>query len=494
MSTVRPPSPRSMPSPAPNGSHSGSAGLALAGPSVPRPADAEGFRSFIATGWGSPERPVRTAPGTGVAAMLHRERLSEHFPGRPLLISAGSAPLRSGDCFYEFRPDSAFVWLTGCQTENAVLVMSPSGTGHDSVLYIPEPFGPGDRGFFEDTEHGELWAGPVPGLAEWEAALQITVRPLSRLGEAVDAVVPALRAGHHEAPAALRGMERSAELDRVLAELRLVKDAWEIGQLREAVNATVEGFAQVIREVPRSLTAGGERWLQGTFDRAARTLGNGPGYATIVGCGGHAPTLHWSKADGAVTADELLLLDMGVELRSLYTADVTRTFPVSGTFSPEQRRVYELVEKAHRAALAAVGPGKRFSDFYTASLEVIAQGLHDWDLLPVSVDEALSPGGQQHRRWIVCGVGHHLGLDVHDCAGASYAAYQAGTLEPGNVLAVEPGLYFHSHDLTVPDELRGIGIRIEDNVLVTGAGHEVLSDALPSTADGIERWMAAVLG
>lgn len=125
-------------------------------------------------------------------------------------------------------------------------------------------------------------------------------------------------------------------------------------------------------------------------------------------------------------------------------------------------------------------------------MQVIAQGLHDWDLLPVSVDEALSPGGQQHRRWLVCGIGHHLGLDVHDCARSSYEAYQGGTLEPGMVMTVEPGLYFHAHDLAVPPELRGIGVRLEDDVLVTEAGSEVLSAALPIDASGIEMWMATL--
>ena len=147
------------------------------------------------------------------------------------------------------------------------------------------------------------------------------------------------------------------------------------------------------------------------------------------------------------------------------------------------------MERAHRAGLAAVGPGRTFTDFHHAAMEVIARGLADWGLLPVSVDEALSPTGQHHRRYLVCGVGHHLGLDVHDCAKSSYEAYQGAALEPGMVLTVEPGLYFHAHDLTVPPELRGIGVRIEDDVLVTADGAEVLSAELPLSADGLERWM-----
>jgi Xaa-Pro aminopeptidase len=125
-------------------------------------------------------------------------------------------------------------------------------------------------------------------------------------------------------------------------------------------------------------------------------------------------------------------------------------------------------------------------------MEVIAHGLADWGLLPVSVDEALSDTGQQHRRYLVCGIGHHLGLDVHDCARASEESYQGGVMAPGMVLTVEPGLYFHAHDLTVPPELRGIGARIEDDLLVTPEGAEVLSAALPLHAEGLEKWMASV--
>ena len=183
---------------------------------------------------------------------------------------------------------------------------------------------------------------------------------------------------------------------------------------------------------------------------------------------------------------------MGVERRSGYTADVTRTLPASGRFTATQRGVHDLVERAHRAGLAAVAPGRPWTDFHAACMEVLAQGLHDWGLLSVSVDEALSPAGQQHRRYIVCGVGHHLGIDVHDCASSSYAAYQGATMQPGMALTVEPGLYFHAFDETVPPELRGVGVRLEDDILVTATGSDILSAALPIDATGIEEWMQAL--
>ncbi|MEV7632936.1 aminopeptidase P family protein [Microbacterium sp. NPDC089318] len=466
-----------------------------AGTRYPRLAQVPAFREFISQGW----REVQTRPdvpeGAAAAAAAHRERLSAAMPGSTLVLSSGIAPVRNDDSSYGFRADSSFVWATGCQTEGATLVMWARPGGHDAVLYMPAPFRPGDDGFFSNALHGELWVGPSAGLPEWAEELHLTVEPI----EALDARAADLRGAQAARSAAAlataHGLETSADLERTLSVLRMVKDEWEIAQLRAAVDATVSGFAAVVGEIPRAIADGlGERWLQGTFDRHARTFGNGPGYSTIVGSGAHAPILHWVRCDGPIHADGALLLDMGVEARSLYTADVTRTVPAQGTFSAAQREVHDLVERAHRAGLDQIRPGTAYLDFHYASMQVIAQGLHDWGLLPVSVDEALSPDGQHHRRYLACGIGHHLGLDVHDCSQAHYEDYMGADLEPGVVMTVEPGLYFHAHDLTLPPELRGIGVRLEDDILVTDSGSEVLSAALPIDAAGIEEWTRRQLG
>ena len=457
---------------------------------LPRLAEIPGFVDYMGTGWATPDRTAPVERGAAAAAASHRDRLSAAWPNRTIIVLSGRAPVRANDAFYGFRPDSNFFWLTGCDAEDAVVVLQPTAGGHDATVYLPAPAYPGDRGFFADAARGELWVGSAPGIAEWSTALEVTVKPLADLtGDLRSAREPLLAGQGGSDHEAVRGIRFSADLVRTLAELRMGKDEWEIGELRRAVDATVGGFASVLREIPAAIAGGGERWLQGTFDRHARTYGNGPGYSTIVGSGAHAPTLHWVRCDGPVLENEVLLLDMGVETRAFYTADVTRTFPASGTFSAAQRQVHDLVEKSHLAGLAAVRPGRNFSDFHGAAMEVIAKGLHDWGLLPVSVDEALSPTGQQHRRYLVCGIGHHLGLDVHDCAQSSYAAYQGGAMTPGMVLTVEPGLYFHAFDETVPPELRGIGVRIEDDILVTPTGSDVLSDAMPIDASGLERWM-----
>nr|WP_157415199.1 aminopeptidase P family protein [Agromyces allii] len=461
-------------------------------PRLPRLREVPAFLEYMATGWDAPDRTPPVEPGVAAASAAHRARLSAALPGRTIVVEAGRAPVRANDTNYDFRPDSDFFWLTGCSAEDAVVVLTPAGSGHDATLFVPAPAYPGNPDFFGDAAHGELWVGSAPDASDWAAALDLEAQPLERLDDLVRPSDDVLLFGTaNSGHAALRGIRRSTELGRVLSELRMIKDDWEIGELRRAVDATVEGFRSVIREIPNAIEWGGERWLQGTFDRYARTFGNGPGYSTIVGSAEHAPTLHWVRCDGPVKRDELLLLDMGVENRTFYTADVTRTFPASGTFSTAQREVHDLVERSHRAGLAAVGPGRPWSDFHTASMEVIANGLADWGLLPVSVDEALSPEGQHHRRYLVCGVGHHLGLDVHDCAHSSYEAYQQAAMAPGMVLTVEPGLYFHAFDTTLPPELRGIGVRLEDDILVTADGSDVLSAALPIDAAGIEAWMRA---
>ncbi len=459
-------------------------------PRMPLLSTTPGFTEWIGTGWGEADRTPRVEAGAPAAAAAHRARLSAALPGQALVITAGRAQLRVNDNFFDFRADSDFLWLVGAGVEDGVLVLTPSAGGHDAVLYITPPARPGEAAFHASAAHGELWVGPQPGVAELQEALGLTVRPIGELRLPAGALVGGAAVVAAGAGAALDGTTRSAELIRVLSELRMFKDAWEIAELRRAITDTIDGFAEVRREIPRAIERGGERWLQGTFDRHARTVGQAPGYATIVGSGAHAPVLHWVRADGEISPEELLLLDMGVEGRSGYTADVTRTFPANGTFSAVQREVHDLVERSHRAGLAAVAPGRPWADFHAASMEVLAHGLADWGLLPVSVDEALSEHGQQHRRYIVCGVGHHLGLDVHDCDGSSYDAYLGGTVQTGMALTVEPGLYFHAWDETVPPELRGIGVRLEDDLIVTESGHEVLSDALPIDAAGIEQWMA----
>jgi Xaa-Pro aminopeptidase len=272
--------------------------------------------------------------------------------------------------------------------------------------------------------------------------------------------------------------------------MRLVKDTWELEQLQEACDITTLGFADSVREWDNVLRYG-ERWLEGTFFRRARAMGNDLGYDSIVAGGKHATTLHWIENSGDITPGELVLLDMGVEGNNLYTADVTRTLPVDGTFTSVQRDLYSLVLQAQQAGVDTVRPGVPFEAPHHAAMTVLAHGLEDLGLLPVSAEEALSPDSKVYTRWTLHSTSHMLGMDVHDCGAASPEAYAQGTLAEGMVLTVEPGLYFQEDDLLVPEELRGIGIRIEDDILVTGDGFRNLSASLPRTSADVEAWMAA---
>lgn len=206
--------------------------------------------------------------------------------------------------------------------------------------------------------------------------------------------------------------------------------------------------------------------------------------------------MHWIDNDGKVNEGELVLVDAGIEADSLYTADITRTLPISGKFSPEQAKVYNAVLDACEAALAKANePGALFRDVHDAAMEVLAHHLDEWGMLPVSVEEAISEEGQQHRRWMPHGTSHHLGLDVHDCAQAKKELYLDAELKPGMVFTIEPGLYFNQDDLAVPEELRGIGVRIEDDIVITADGKaQRLSEDIPRTVEAVEAWIADVQG
>ncbi len=279
----------------------------------------------------------------------------------------------------------------------------------------------------------------------------------------------------------------------MLSELRLVKDEWEIAELQGACDITTLGFEDSVREWDRVLEYG-ERWVEGTFFRRARAMGNDIGYDSIVGGGRHATTLHWIENSGPITPGELVLLDMGAEASSLYTADVTRTLPVDGTFTRCSATSTRWCSQRSRPAWTPYGPVRAFRAPHEAAMSVLAHGLEDLKLLPVSAEEALSPDSRVYARWTLHGTSHMLGMDVHDCAAADTGIYPGGELEEGMVLTVEPGLYFQEDDLLVPEELRGIGIRIEDDVVVTADGVRNLSEALPRDPDEIEAWMAQLRG
>jgi Xaa-Pro aminopeptidase len=471
----------------------------------------DGLARAIAEDWEPAPRMPHPAspsgdPAAGVASYAkNRAQLSAALPGALVVVPAGVAKVRANDTDFAFRASSAFNWLTGETVEGAVLVLAPTGAGsHRASLYVREYAGPGEAGYFTNRRYGALWVGNVPSVVETSEVLGLEVRPLSELAADVRGLgreqvmtLPGLDPLVDDLLPGAAGSASSELLKRTIDELRLVKDEWEISQLQAACDATTRGFTDVVAEIPAVLAAGGrrgERWLEGTFWRRARKEGNDVGYTSIVGAGRHATTLHWWRNDGDLAEGQLLLADMGVEVDSLYTADVTRTMPVSGQWTPAQRQLYVAVLEAQQAGIGEVRAGADFLAAPRAARWVLADHLHSWGILPVTADvscgdDVEAPGAGLHRRYTLHGVSHLLGLDVHDCAAARDETYRNGNLAAGCVLTVEPGLYFQPNDLSVPAEWRGIGIRIEDDILVTDGDPVNLSGALPREPDEITAWM-----
>ena len=321
---------------------------------------------------------------------------------------------------------------------------------------------------------------------------QVSLRVVPQSDATVEAQVNELRerAGLAENKSSL-----DEGLAEALSEIRLSKDSWEIDEMRKAVRATREGFDDIIASFPRAIAhRRGERVVEGAFGAKAREEGNGLGYDTIAAAGNHANTLHFIDNDGPVRPGQLILVDAGVEVDSLYTADITRTLPISGTFTEDQAEVYQAVlDACERALEEASKQGCRFRDVHAAAMEVIAERLEGWGMLPGTARESLDPENMWHRRWMPHGTSHHLGIDVHDCAQARREMYLDAQLQPGMCFTIEPGLYFREDDLLVPERFRGIGVRIEDDILVTDKGVERLSESVPRTIADVEAWIASIL-
>ena len=450
------------------------------------------FLKYMGSGWADSHSRLVDTDDVAAFAAARRAKVAQRFAGKVVVIEAGAAKTRSNDTEYRYRAHAAFSHLTGwgsATVPDSVLVIDARAasageyTGNaPATLFFRPTAGRHTDEFFANPAIGEFWVGERPNLSQVSALLGIATRDLADL----DGVL---------AEVAEKGKLTLADADlaEFVSELRLVKDEYEILEMRKAVAASALGFENIVRNLERATQhPRGERIVETAFFAEARANGNDLGYETIAASGEHACTLHWIINDGQVKNGDLILVDAGVEVDSLYTADITRTLPVNGKFSPIQRKIYEAVREAADAVFAIARPGIQFKELHAAAMQVIAAKTVEWGLLPdgVSAADSLDPEKQYHRRFMVHGTSHHLGIDVHDCAQARREMYLEGILEPGMVFTIEPGLYFHRDDLLVPEEYRGIGVRIEDDVLVTADGVENLSAGLPRGADEIEAWMA----
>lgn len=437
-----------------------------------------------------------------------RERVFAQLGDRALVLPAAPPARRSRDTDYPYRPDSEVRWLCGSIEPDTVVVLLGHAPEERFVIFTR------DR-----NPDAELWAGPRLGV---EGARRLHGADAAFPIEELDERLPELldgseavgyrlgedRLGETEVLDALqyarergarRGTGPRAVFDPgvLLDDLRLIKDEWEVARMREAVALTVAAF----REVAPMIHGGAGEWqVQGRLDGAFRAGGGeGPAYESIVGSGANACVLHYVRNDRVLQAGELVLIDAGASVAG-YAADLTRTFPVDGRFTPEARAIYEVVDRARAAAVATVKPGATMAAVHEAAVAVIVEGLRGLGVLEEEgegSDGAEGADPSAYQRWYPHQTSHWLGLDVHDVG--DYARDgRSRLLEPGMVLTVEPGLYFGAAGVAAAegraDRFRGIGVRLEDDVLVTPDGHEVLTAAMPTDAEAVAALVAEAGG
>ncbi|HTQ06556.1 MAG TPA: aminopeptidase P N-terminal domain-containing protein [Polyangiaceae bacterium] len=421
-----------------------------------------------------------------------RERVREAMGDAALVVFAAPYSFRNNDVENEWRQESDFHYLSGFDEPDSVLVLR-GGAEPRFVLFVRP----------RDPER-EAWDGPRAGVdgavsaygADAAYPLEDVAKELPALLGGVESVHYALgraRANDDVVLAALDGVRRLARRGTsstprsivdpatVLHEQRLVKGADEVERMERAIAITADGHRAVMaKSKPGMFEYEAEALLRGAFRKHGSER---HAYPPIVGSGPNGTILHYRKNDRRMLDGDLLLVDAGSEY-DYYASDVTRTFPVSGSFTPAQRAIYALVLKAELEAIATVRPGATLENVHNAAARVLTEGLIDLGLVEGPLDDALE--NKRYRPWFMHGTSHWLGMDVHD-VGAYYIAKKARPLAPGMVLTVEPGLYFTQTDERVRPEFRGIGIRIEDDVLVTEAGARVLSEAIPKEVDAVEQ-------
>ncbi len=420
-----------------------------------------------------------------------RARLADRVGAGVVVVPTAPERLRSRDSHYAYRHDSYFYYLTGFPEPEAVLVMVV-GDSLQTRLFCREKnaereiwegfrYGPeaAREAFGFDAGHpiGELDA-MMPRLLADQLYCDLGADPAwdARVVGWLNQVRAEARNGV-VAPAGIR------DVRTLLDEMRLVKDAHELAIMRRA--AEISGGAHR-RAMHRAAPGRWEYEVEAELLHEFRRHGaQAPAYTPIVAAGGNACVLHYVANNARLADGDLLLIDAGCELDG-YAADITRTFPVNGRFSPVQKDAYEIVLAAQAAAIAAVRPGGHWNEPHEAAVRVLARGMIDLGLTRGSVEEVIESG--DYKRFYMHKTGHWLGMDVHD-AGDYKRGGEWRRLEPGMVLTVEPGLYIRP-GAGVPEHLWHIGIRIEDDVLVTAQGCEVLTASTPKTVAEIEAWMS----
>ena len=424
-----------------------------------------------------------------------RERLMAKLPSHAaLLVPGASLVTRSHDSEYPFRQQSDFYYLTGLQEPEALLLLLPGRAEGQSVVFCQDRDPTleawtgrrlGAQGVvsqhgldqaFENAERDAL----LPTLLDGRELLYVPLDNPDALSIAEDALAYS-QAGMRRGKPALKGWLDSRPL---IHEMRLIKSPAEIALLRHAAAISAQAHVRAMRTCQAGLS---EYQLQAELEHTFVWHGaSGPAYSTIVGGGANACVLHYIENSDVLEEDTLVLIDAGAEF-DLYAGDITRTFPVSGRFNDAQRALYQVVLDAQVRAVNAIAPGATLAEIHQGVVADLTAGLIELGLLSGDVQARIDD--ESYRRFYLHSTSHWLGLDVHDVGTYRLDEATPRPLEPGMVLTVEPGLYIPSDD-DIPEAYRGIGIRIEDNVVVTDQGHDILTADVPKQVADIEQLMA----
>ncbi len=414
-------------------------------------------------------------------------------PGGVAILCGAGLATRSNDTEFRFRQDSDFHYLTGFDHPNAVAVFRTDG-GPTFTLFV-EPRDPAMEtwnGYRPGTEGAvaEYGADEAHGREELHSSLPELLKRSDRLFHVIgrntelDArIIENLELMRRSSRAGAIPPEEIVDPRRALHEMRLFKTPEELAILRRGAAITHEAHHEAAK-----LAHGGnhEFEVEAVLDYTFRRRGSsGPAYGSIVGGGANATVLHYVQNNQPLKNDELLLIDAGCELEG-YASDVTRTYPIGGTFSPAQRAVYEIVLEAQLASIEACKFGATLPEVHNASVRVLTRGMIDLGLLDIGLEEAIEK--ENYRRYYMHGTSHWIGLDVHD-AGTYTEDGQPRQLAEGMLFSVEPGLYITADDENAKPELRGIGVRIEDDVVITADGYENLTESIPKEPGAVEAWV-----
>jgi Xaa-Pro aminopeptidase len=427
---------------------------------------------------------------------LRRARFMAGIGAAAAILPSAPVAVRSNNVEFVSRQDNDFYYLTGFAEPESVALFAPGHKDGEFVMFVR----PRDR-------ERETWTGRRAGVegamlefgADKAYVIDELERVLPRYLEGVERVyyplgnnermntrmLELIRGAQAARPRTGSGPVAMLDPRELIHEARLRKRPEELDAMRRAIAISCEAHKDAMRRA----RGGMMEWeVEALVDYAFRSRGAaGPSYPSIIASGPNAATLHYIHNDRKMQNGDLLLIDAGCEY-DFYASDVTRTFPVGTRFNPSQRAMYSVVLEAQRRGIESIKPGVRFDDVHEVALRVLVEGMIGFGLIKGPLDDAITSGS--YRRYYMHRTSHWLGMDVHD-VGLYRIGGGSRTLEPSMVLTVEPGIYVSPDDENAPESMRGVGIRIEDDVLVTADGHEVMTAAIPKTIEDVEALTAA---